>query len=168
MHKAKHIASYYNLFPKINPSFSYCNRVSLFFYYTLYINYLQTTPNISTLILLHKIYFPSLFYYLPVSLAPFFVRLYVALFPPLEQVRGRFSSSFLYLPVRLAPSFLRLYVAVVPPLEEASESWVCVRGRFSSSFLYLLVRLAPSFVRLLFVFCSSFVRLLFVFCSSFL
>ena len=30
MHKAKHIASYYNLFPKINPSFSYCNRVSLF------------------------------------------------------------------------------------------------------------------------------------------
>ena len=31
MHKAKHIASYYNLFPKINPSFSYCNRVSPFF-----------------------------------------------------------------------------------------------------------------------------------------
>jgi len=30
MYKAKHIASYYNLFPRINPSFSYCNRVSLF------------------------------------------------------------------------------------------------------------------------------------------
>ena len=30
MHKAKHIAWYYNLFPRINPSFSYCNRVSLF------------------------------------------------------------------------------------------------------------------------------------------
>ena len=30
MYKAKHIAWYYNLFPRINPSFSYCNRVSLF------------------------------------------------------------------------------------------------------------------------------------------
>lgn len=30
MYKAKHITSYYNLFPRINPSFSYCNRVSLF------------------------------------------------------------------------------------------------------------------------------------------
>ena len=30
MHKAKHIASYCILFPRINPSFSYCNRVSLF------------------------------------------------------------------------------------------------------------------------------------------
>ena len=31
MHKAKHIASYCILFPIINPSFSYCNRVSPFF-----------------------------------------------------------------------------------------------------------------------------------------
>ena len=30
MYKAKHIASYCILFPRINPSFSYCNRVSLF------------------------------------------------------------------------------------------------------------------------------------------
>ena len=30
MYKAKHIAWYYNLFPRINPSFSYCNKVSLF------------------------------------------------------------------------------------------------------------------------------------------
>ena len=30
MYKAKHITSYYNLFPRINPSFSYYNRVSLF------------------------------------------------------------------------------------------------------------------------------------------
>ena len=35
------------------------------FYYTLDINRLQTTPYISTLILLHKAYFPSLFHYLP-------------------------------------------------------------------------------------------------------
>ena len=115
MHKAKHITSYYNLFPRINPSFSYCNRASPFFYYTLYINRLQTTPYISTFILLHKTYFPSLFHYLPVRLAPSFLRLYVAVVPPLEEaseswvcVRGRFFSSFLYLPVRLAPSFVRL------------------------------------------------------------
>ena len=31
MYKAKHIAWYYNLFPRINPSFSYCKRVSPFF-----------------------------------------------------------------------------------------------------------------------------------------
>ena len=31
MYKAKQTASYYNLFPRINPSFSYCKRVSPFF-----------------------------------------------------------------------------------------------------------------------------------------
>jgi len=31
MYKAKHIASYCILFPRINPSFSYCKRVSSFF-----------------------------------------------------------------------------------------------------------------------------------------
>ena len=31
MYKAKHIAWYYNLFPRINPSFSYYNRASPFF-----------------------------------------------------------------------------------------------------------------------------------------
>ena len=96
-----------------------------------------------------------------------FVRLYVAVVPPLEGVRGRFSSSFVRHSfvirssfvrhsfvfcssfVRLlfvfCSSFVRLYVAVVPPLEEASESWVCVRGRLSPLFVCSLFVLSSSY-----------------------
>jgi|GEM_PF-6716295 len=134
MHKAKHITSYYNLFPRINPSFSYCNRASPFFYYTLYINRLQTTPYISTFILLHKTYFPSLFHYLPVRLAPSFLRLYVAVVPPLEEaseswvcVRGRLSPLFVCSLFVLSSSyFFRYYTP--SPWEKSPNRRVCDWG----------------------------------------
>ena len=92
---------------------------------------------------------PSSFLYLPIRIAPSFIRL--SLTCPCGSHRSLFvhCSSFLYLPVRLAPFFVRsLFV-------------LC------SFFVRSLFVFCSSFVRLLFVFCSSFVRLLFVFCSSF-
>ena len=141
MYKAKHIAWYYNLFPRINPSFSYCNRVSLFSVTHYILVIYKPLP-----IFQHLYYFtkPILFHY--------------SIICPYHSFRLLFVSLFRYYtpsPWEKSPN------RRVCDWGEDILSIIC------SSFLYLPVWLAPSFVRLLFVFCSSFVRLLFVFCSSF-
>ena len=53
--------------------------------------------------------FSSSFLYLPVRLAPSFVRLLFVLSSSFVRSLFVLSSSFVHLPVRLAPSFLRLF-----------------------------------------------------------
>ena len=80
-----------------------------------------------------RTFFSSSFLYLPVRLAPSFVRLLFVL-----------SSSFVRSFFVFCSFFLRLLFVL------------------SSSFVRLLFVFCSSFVRLLFVFCSSFVRLFFI------
>ena len=134
MHKAKHIASYYNLFPKINPSFSYCKRVSPFLI-THYISIAYKPLPI----------FQHLYYFIK----PIF--LHCSIICPYHSHRLFFVFTSLYIPLwsRLGGGFLRLF-------------FICPCGShrlffvFSSSFLRLFFVFSSSFVRLLFVFPISF------------
>ena len=124
-----------------------------------------------------RTFFSSSFLYLPVRLAPSFLRLFFiclcgshrhlfvfcSSFVRLLFVfclsacaaRTVFCLSFVYLPARLGPSFVCLFFII-----RSSLFHFCVatfplfegaRERFSSSFVYLSVWLTPSFIWLLFV-----------------
>ena len=143
MHKAKHIASYCILFPIINPSFSYCNRVSPFF----------ITHYISIAYKLLPI-FQHLYYFIK----PIFP--HCSIICPYRSHRLLFVFTSLYFPLwsRLGGGFLRLFS-------------ICSCGShrllfvICSSFVRHLFVICSSFVRHLFVLPSSFVRHLFVLSS---
>ncbi|EJF36107.1 hypothetical protein HMPREF1320_0955 [Capnocytophaga sp. oral taxon 335 str. F0486] len=86
----------------------------------------------------------SSFLYLPVRLAPSFVRHLFVFCSFIVRLLFVFCSSFLYLPVWLAPSFVRH--SFVPLFRYYTPSpWERVGERiFCSSFLYLPVWLALS------------------------
>ena len=141
MHKAKHIASYCILFPIINPSFSYCNRVSLF----------SVTHYILVIYKLLPI-FQHLYYFIK------------PIFPHCSIICPYHSHRLLFV---LCLSFLRLTFPLLHSLS-LGEGWgEDIFFVFSLSARVARTVFCSSFGRLLFVFCSSFVRLLFVFCSSF-
>ena len=87
----------------------------------------------------------SSFLYLPVRLAPSFVRHLFVICSSFVRHLFVHCLSFLYLPVRLAPSFVRSFF--VSPFRYYTPSpWERAGERiFSSLFHYLLLWLAPSF-----------------------
>ena len=128
MHKAKHIASYYNLFPKINPSFSYCNRVSLFSVTHYILVIYKPLP-----IFQHLYYFAK----------PIFLHCSITA----RIARTVFCSSLRRFSSPFGGSQRKLGMCMGEVLFVFSLSARVARTVFCSSF-----------VRLLFVFCSSFVH----------
>ena len=130
MYKAKHIAWYYNLFPRINPPFSYCNKVSLFSVTHYILVIYKPLP-----IFQHLYYFAK----------PIF--LHCSIISPYHSHCCLYELCQNFKPLAmLKPSNNLLFISLLDLAYLLFSFVICL------SFLYLPVWLAPSFVRLLFVF----------------